>query len=459
LTPEIAASSSAAPIDRAGFAALMAAVGPFEARPRIAAGVSGGADSLALCLLLKDWADGAGGELVALTVDHRLRPESGAEARRVGGWLAARGIAHQVLRWTEPKPRHGIEAAARAARYRLMTDWCRTAGVLHLAVAHHRDDQAETVLLRLARGSGLDGLAGMAAVVETPAVRLIRPLLSVPRESLAASLRERRQDWIEDPWNRDLRHTRVRLRATRPLLEREGLTPARLAATAGKLGWARRALEEATAALLAGAAAIYPEGYVRLDLAALARAPEAVGLRALGRCLLSVGGRAYPPRAARLARLFHSLRTGAEAPGRTLAGCRILPRDGTALICREAAAAGERIALADDRPVLWDGRFLVPSARTLGVAAGAATVARLGGAGWRALVAAEPALRQRPIPAQVRPSLPALYDRDGILAVPQLGYGRRGATGYTAESIRFAPRNPLAAAAFVVAREPFDPIS
>jgi tRNA(Ile)-lysidine synthase len=362
-----------------------------------------------------------------------------------------------VLHWTEPKPRRGLEAAARTARYQLMTDWCREAGVLHLAVAHHRDDQAETVLLRLARGSGLDGLAGMAAVVETPAVRIVRPLLTVPKQVLVAILRTRHQGWLEDPWNRDLRHARARLRAARPLFDCEGLTSPRLAAAAGKLGRVRCALEAATAARLARAAAIHPEGYVRLDLAALAGDPDEIGLRALARCLVSVGGRSYPPRAERLERLFRALRAGAEIRGRTLAGCRLLPRDGVVLICREAALARERLALAGDRPILWDGRYMV-SPGAFGDAAGAITVARLGADGWRALAAAEPVLRERPIPAPVRPSLPALFDRAGVRAVPHLGYGRRGATVYTADMIRFRPRHPLAAAAFLVALEPFDPI-
>jgi tRNA(Ile)-lysidine synthase len=437
----------------------MAAVGRFESRPRIALGVSGGADSLALALLLKDWTDATGGELMALIVDHGLRPESGAEADRVGQWLGQRGLAHRVLRWTGPKPRRGIQAAARDARYRLMTECCRAAGVLHLALAHHRDDQAETVLMRLAGGSGLDGLAGMAAVSELAAVRLIRPLLDTAKADLVATLDARGQEWLEDPSNRDRRHLRARLRALRPELDRAGLTPARLAATAVMLGRARAVREAETAALLAGAAAVHPEGYIRLDPERLGRAPAEVALRALGRCLMAVGGGAYPPRRRRLERLLAALRDDPAHPGRTLAGCRLLPWGGGLLLCREPAAARDVIPLSDRRPVLWDGRFLIPPATALGLPPGQATVARLSGAGWRALRAADPAIARRPVPAPVRPSLPALFDRDGILAVPHLGYGRRHGGAYTAVAIPFAPRNPLAPATFVVAPERFDIIS
>ncbi len=431
----------------------MAAVGPFESRPGVAVAVSGGADSLALCHLLKGWTERARGTLTALIVDHGLRSESGAEAIRVGQWLAHREVAYRVLRWIGPKPRHGIQAAARAARYRLLGEWCRDAGVLHLALAHHRDDQAETVLIRLAAGSGLDGLAAMARVSEHPSVRLIRPLLDTPKADLEATLRGLGQDWLEDPSNRDPKYMRARLRAARPALEREGLTAARLIATASKLGRARNALETETAALLAGAAEIRPEGYVRLEAGALAQAPAEVALRALGRCLLAVGGAAYPPRSVRLERLWRAILADPALPGRTLAGCRVSAWDQALLFCREPSAARERIALSERRPVQWDGRFLVPSSRALGLPSGAVTVARLGAAGWRAVKAAGPTPGQPPVPAPVRPSLPALYDRDGILAVPHLGYSRRGGTAMTAVTIRFAPRNPLAPASFAVVTE------
>jgi len=437
----------------------MAAVGPFEARPRIAVGVSGGADSLALTLLLKDWTDAAGGALTALIVDHGLRPESGAEAERVGRWLARRGVAHRVLRWTGPKPRHGIQAAAREARYRLMSEWCRARGVLHLALAHHRDDQAETLLMRLAGGSGLDGLAGMAALSERAQVRLVRPLLDTAKADLVATLGARGQQWLEDPSNRDRRHLRARLRELRPALAGAGLTPERLAATAGRLGRVRAACETETAALLAAAAAIHPEGYIRLDPERLRRAPSELALRALGRCLMAVGGGVYPPRRRRLERLLAALRADPAHPGRTLAGCRLLPRDGGLLVCREPSAARQELPLSERRPVLWDGRFLIPPATALAVPSRPLTVARLGGAGWRALRAAEPAVVRRPVPAPVRPSLPALFDADGLLAVPHLGYGRRRRGVYTEVAIRFAPRNPLAPATFVVAPERFDIIS
>ena len=236
----------------------MAALGPFEPGPVIAVGVSGGADSLALALLVKGWAAKRGGRVVALTVDHGLRVGSAREAREVARWLKRRGLEHHVLRWQGAKPRTGIPAAARAARYRLLTDWCRRAGVLHLALGHHLEDQAETFLLRLARGSGVDGLAAMAPVTELGGVRLLRPLLDVEKERLRASLRRRGQEWIEDPSNADPGFARTRMRAQLPELAAEGLTPGRLATTAARMARARNALEAEVARNLAYAVDLHP---------------------------------------------------------------------------------------------------------------------------------------------------------------------------------------------------------
>src|SRR5205823_2951019 len=152
----------------------------FEARPRLAVAVSGGPDSMALLLLADRWARQRGGEAWGLTVDHGLRPESAGEARIVAGWLAARGMAHEILVWSGDKPATGIQEAAREARYALLAGWCRAHGILHLLTAHHREDQAETYLIRRRAGSGVDGLAAMSAVRELPGCRIVRPLLSVP---------------------------------------------------------------------------------------------------------------------------------------------------------------------------------------------------------------------------------------------------------------------------------------
>lgn len=422
----------------------MARLGGFESKPRLAVGVSGGADSLGLALLAHDWAVGQGGFILALTVDHGLRPESADEAQRVGHWLAARGIEHRILRWEGVKPSTGIQAAARVARHRLLAERCRDEGILHLALAHHRDDQAETVLLRFARGSGVDGLAGMAPVRAEGGVRLIRPLLDLPHARLVATCRAFGQEWIEDPSNRNPAFARARLRAVEEALAAEGLDSERLADTARRAARARAALETATASLLAEAAEIYPEGWIRLDPKPFLAAPEELGLRALVRCLLVVGGAPYPPKAEASERLFAEV-TGGLTKGRTLGGCRILSWRGALLIAREPAGADERKTVSPGDSVCWDRRFTVRLAPGDG---GPITLARLGGEGWRVALAEQPGLAALRLPEPARESLPALWDEAGLGAVPSLGFFRKEST-LTAEAA-FTPAVPLAGPAFPV---------
>jgi tRNA(Ile)-lysidine synthase len=432
--------TAALPLDAVEFAALMQRFEPFEPAPRLAVAVSGGADSLALALLTDEWARRRGGAITALTVDHRLRAASAGEAAQAGAWLAARGVPHRVLvRDAAGRAAGGVQAAARAARYALLEGWCATTGVLHLLTAHHREDQAETMLLRLARGSGLDGLAGMAAVREGRACRILRPLLGVARERLSASLRRVGQNWIEDPSNEDTAYARVRLRQAMPSLGGAGLGAERLAAAAAGLGRARTALEIEVAALLARAASIHPAGFVRLDADRLLAVPAEIGCRALAAVLATVGGADHPPRLERLERLYRQLRQGLGG-GRTLGGCRVLPRRGGTLVCREPAAMAPPVPASPGETVTWDRRFRLrlPADAPRGLALGPLGEARS-------------ALAAR-LPAAVRPSVAALYDDKAVVAVPAVGYVREGVDGswLAPGSLLLRPTRPLTTAGFTV---------
>lgn len=402
------------PVAAAEFAASMAALGPFERAPRLAIAVSGGADSMALLLLAQDWTAACGGQVIALTVDHGLRPELATEATQVARWADASGIAHRTLPWRGAKPTGDIQGAARAARYRLLEEYCAEAGIFHVLLAHHQDDQAETFLLRMARGSGLDGLAAMAPLVERPGCRLLRPLLAVPRERLVATLEARGQAWLDDPSNRNEKFARVRLRRGRAALAREGLTPARLAATAQRLARARQALELPLAQLLARGAIPDPAGFIRFDPATLADAPEELGLRALAAMLMAVGGADYPPRLERLERLYREIAAGLTR-GRTLGGCRIVPHRGALLVCREAKAVAAPVAAPPGTRVHWDGRFslhLSPDDPP-NLSVGALGMVKVNNSA-------------RLLPAAARIGIAALRDDRGIIAVPALGYRRPG---------------------------------
>ena len=405
----------------AAFDALMVPLEPFEPAPHLAVAVSGGRDSLALALLASEWARAHAGKVTGLIVDHGLRPASAAEARQADAWLRSHGIGARVLTWDGKKPRRGIPAAARAARYALLEEWCRTAGVLHLLLAHQRDDQAETFLLRLGRGSGLDGLAAMAQIVERPHLRLLRPLLTVPRRSLAAYLRDRGQPWIDDPSNRDVRHARARLRTALPALASDGLSVRRLAATACRLGAARHLVEAETAALLARVVAPDPAGYLWLDEAAFRAAPDEIALRALARCLTAVSGAAHPPRLAALQRLHESIRAGLGR-ARTLAGCRIARWRRCLLLTREAAAIGADLALHPGLRSRWDGRFRVAVGQGGPMRM---TVRPLGAQGWRQAAANAPIAVRGSIPAAARATLPSVWRGDRLTGGPTSRLGGR----------------------------------
>ena len=444
------------PMHAKEFADLMAAFDPFEAKPRLAVAVSGGADSLALALLADHWAKARGGGVLALTVDHGLRDASAAEARQVGKWLRARQVPHRILRWQGRKPKTGIQAAARDARYGLLMERCGKEGILHLLLAHHREDQAETFLFRLARGSGVEGLAGMPRESERPDLRLLRPLLATPKARLRESLEAFGQAWIEDPSNEDRTFARVRLRQMLPILAREGVTAGRLHGTAQRLAHVRADFETVTATLLASTATLYPEGYAKLKAEPFLAAPAASAQRALGRLLRVVGGSLHGPRQERLERLHDVLCRGRLGKGRTLGGCRVLPEADGFLICREARGEEGPLTPVPGARLHWDGRFLIEVAAArqgsaLAKRAKQTKLRRLGAKGWAEIAAAEPGLRDTRLPASVRPTLPALWDRRGVLLVPHLGYARAGlAEGVALKRLDFCPVQPLAGPVFSV---------
>jgi tRNA(Ile)-lysidine synthase len=429
----------AAPVlDETRFAALMAVLEPFERRPRLAVAVSGGPDSMALCLLAERWTQARGGAIVGLIVDHGLRPESASEARQVAAWLAAHRIPRHILSWRGIKPGSGIQAAARAARYELLCAWCRAAGVLHLLTAHHRDDQAETVALRQARGSGADGLAGIAPVRELSGLRLLRPLLTVPKAALIGLLETAGQPWLEDPSNRAARFARARLRRD------ADLDVPHLGRLAHRSAADRAALDRAVAAWLAQHGRILAAGFAVLERRELAAAPIAIAQRAVQQALIAVGGKPYPPRQVRLSPLLDALREDRASRARTLGGCRVLPRGDELLVCREAGAIDHEIEPRARVWHAWDGRFMV---RVTGEVQGL-RVRAVGEDGWRQLAPLPEPAGRPDLPAAVGQSLPGLWRGDRLLAVAKPGSTVLCAAEPASIEARYRPPQPLAGAPF-----------
>lgn len=399
----------------------MQALGGFERQPVVAVALSGGPDSLSLVLLADRWARAQGGRVHAITIDHAIRPNSAAEAQTVAGWMAARGISHETHRLQEALPATDLQGQARAARYRALERICAERSILHLLTGHHREDQAETFMLRLARGSGVDGLAAMAAVTPRRHIRILRPLLDAPRARLGATCIAMGQASVDDPSNRNPVFARVKLRQGWGVLDAGGLSADRLAQTAQHLGRARAALEDDTAALLARVARYHEAGFARLDSQGLLRASPEIGLRALVRVLQLVGGQYYKPRFERTERLYAELQ---HAVDRTLGGCRLVSEaGGTVLIYREPAAIA-RLQPLGRETVQWDGRFTATAARHAWDGLSIGALGPEGAAFMRATLRLSP---DHAIPPRVRPTLPCIRRLDEIQAVPHLNYYRSDA--------------------------------
>ncbi len=382
---------------------LMAPLGPFERPPVIAVAVSGGSDSTGLGLLLAEWAVARGGHVHVLTVDHGLRPESAGECAHVARFFAAiPACSAHVLRWDGEKPTRGIQAAARSARYQLLTDWCRAQGVLHLAVAHTADDQAETVVMRDTHGSGIAGLAGMATVRPERGVRLLRPLLPVSRRAIRAWLEERGQSWIEDPSNELTKFERVRVRRS---LDAD--RPTKALGLAIQLGEARDTFERAAARVLAEGGHVHDGGYASLALATLMQAPPEVQAMILRQMMLAVGGGDY---ARAPDDLLASLGPGGgSASARTLGGCIVQVRQGGLFVCRELAAIAGPVPVVPGWSGSWDRRFRLAVAPDLPAGDGWA-IAPMGEAGLRqAIDRFGIRLKRHRMPLAARLALPALW--------------------------------------------------
>jgi tRNA(Ile)-lysidine synthase len=275
----------------------------FPRSGRVVLAVSGGADSTALMVLAQRWRRrrARGPDLIVATVDHGLRADSRAEAKAVGALARRLGLPHEIVRWRGAKPKTGIEAAARAARYRLLSELARRLGAEAIATAHTLDDQAETVLMRLAAGSGPAGLAGMRPRDMRDGVVLLRPFLGVRKTRLVATLTRAGIGWVDDPMNVDPAFARPRLRAAGAVLAREGLTPERMGRLAERMA---RYEDAVTAAVQVARARIAdPQRHPHLDGRALIAAPGEIALRILAEETLGAGASCGAERRLRLQRL------------------------------------------------------------------------------------------------------------------------------------------------------------
>lgn len=374
---------------------------------RLGVAVSGGSDSLALLHLLADWAAEGGPDLSVVTVDHGLRPEARTEAEAVSAICSTLGFSHDILTWDGWDQTGNLPDQARRARYGLIAGWAATRGLDDVALGHTADDQAETFLLRLMRGSGVDGLSAMAARRRAQGLTWHRPLLAARRADLRQFLTARGVGWIDDPTNEDPAYDRVKVRQAMTHLAPLGLTVEALVATAVRLRLARQALDH-LAQDTARRAAKVEAGDVILDRAFLAEAPEETRLRLIAHALVWVSGADYRPRLAALRSACDQIAQGKRV---TLHGCLLMPRQKTLRITREWAAVAN-ITSPPDQP--WDGRWHLTGPMTPGLRVGA-----LGESGLKQC----PDWRATGLPRATLLASPALWDGDRLIAAPLAGQG------------------------------------
>jgi len=352
-TAELYSQQGFSPVDPARIFAPV----DFSGAHAVIAAVSGGGDSLALLFLLRDYLAGINDapELIAVTVDHGLRPESAAEAAAVAELCKRHGIAHRILRWEGEKPETGIPAAAREARYRLLVEAAREAGAGLIVTGHTQDDQIETFLMRKARG-GERGLAGMAAfTLLDRGVWLLRPLLGTRRDNLRAFLSERRIAWFDDPTNENMAFERPRIRDRATGVEPGAILEEIAARTAMRCAQGMAAAD----LLSSGKVEIGPGDAATLDAGWLAERERDAAALALGVLTAIIGGRSFLTGEAERERLL-TLLTGTEGGSArlSLSGCIVQRGVKRHRIWREGRGLPD-LTLVAGESAIWDGRYRV----------------------------------------------------------------------------------------------------
>lgn len=368
--------------------------------------VSGGSDSLALLYLAADWARSTGRALRVVTVDHGLRPEAAAEAQYVAECSAQLGLSHTVLQWRGSDAQGNLMDQARQARYRLMAQWAAEHGVKSVLLAHTRDDQAETFLMRLSRGAGVDGLSAMRDSFVVQGCRFCRPLLGANRAVLREQLRQRGVAWVEDPSNQDDRFERVRARKALSDLEEIGLTDRTVSTSATHLAEARAALNWATSEF-AKEHVQQCAGDLMIAAAPFALLPPELQRRLLGHALAWIGRAGYGPRGAALQAFCDAAKVADPA---TLAGVRMTHRKGKIYLFRELSAVADEQSVPD---VPFDFRWQINGQVTEG-----AYVAALGKEGLQQC----PNWRESGRPAAAHQADPAIWCDNRLISAPLAGF-------------------------------------
>jgi len=335
---------------------------PAGAHAAIGLAVSGGPDSMALMVLARRWAASLDRPpaLIVYSLDHGLRAEARDEVAMVVTTADQLNLPARALVWHGEKPRGGLQEAARRARYRIIGDAMKADGATLLLTAHHRGDQAETVLMRLAHGSGIEGLKAMTSLSQVEGVAVFRPLLDVEPSILADIVEAEGLVAARDPSNDDMAYERVRWRQLLPTLAKEGLDTAALSRFAARMAEADAALAQMADAAFAEIVTLDGFGAASLPGAAFQALSPAIGRRLLGRVLNIVGGRQKPRALGQVEHLYDQIVEGELPRAATLLGAVVRLRGEALIVSREPGRAlPGNVALPPGQGLVWDQRFLI----------------------------------------------------------------------------------------------------
>ena len=304
----------------------------------ISVAVSGGIDSMALMLILDLWCKNNNTNLTAITVDHKLREESTNEAIYVNSLCKEKNIKHVILTWEGEKPDHNIELIARENRYKLISNYCKNNKIDYVFIAHHLQDQAETFLIRLFRGSGIDGLSSMKKIVENYNLKIIRPFLNIEKEDLRQYLLENKIEWIEDESNNDEKYLRNKIRLFLNSFENRDDIIKRIDFAVNQINDCK--------------------GTCILNKHFLLQEDENIILKILAQISMIVSGNKYKPRLEKLRRLLDTIQNEDKIKY-TFYGCVFESYNNDIMVYREYNSIKEDVDLIYNQEVIWDNRFKI----------------------------------------------------------------------------------------------------
>lgn len=342
---------------------------PVQGEQQLALAVSGGVDSLSLMLLVARWTAQHDNppQIVVFTVNHGLRKAAKTETEFVASLASELGFEAHILKGEIKDPESRLQEKARELRYQLIGEAMDQQGITCLLTGHHSDDQAETVLMRLAKGSGVSGLGGMARISVRQGLFVFRPFLEVRRTELEEFIARQDANAVDDPSNQNKKFERVRWRQFMPQLNEVGLSSEMIGMSAMRLRRADQALNALTERIYDELFVIDPFGCLFFDLADLNKQPAEIAIRLLARALDDAGGEGQMPTLLQVEALFEHFQSGVFAfKGLTLGGCGIKVKDGIGQIYREAGRLSDAaITVQPGHSTRWDNRFQIIAAPDL----------------------------------------------------------------------------------------------